>query len=129
MLKELQEKLQLEIKRMEDKLVGMVSAEIKNQKIDAKVSEDLSSVAVIMSNERQEEGRITQNEYKFTLEVREGNKKSKLYSALMNVLLIVDKKVVGSYSVASVVDVEVINFVFSVIESFRESELNAAPTE
>ena len=129
MLKELQEKLQLEIKRMEDKLIGMVSAEIKNQKIDAKVSEDLSSVAVIMSNERQEEGRITQNEYKFTLEVREGNKKSKLYSALMNVLLIVDKKVVGSYSVASVVDVEVINFVFSVIESFRESELNAAPTE
>jgi hypothetical protein len=129
MLKELQEKLQLEIKRMEDKLVGMVSAEIKNQKIDAKVSEDLSSVAVIMSNERQEDGRITQNEYKFTLEVREGNKKSKLYSALMNVLLLVDKKVVGSYTVASVVDVEVINFVFSVIESFRESELNAAPTE
>ena len=127
MLKELQEKLKLEVDRMQNALVAIIKDALKEENVIARVSEDLSSVIAAVKKDKEEDGRVYQTEYVFSLKIGEENRKNKLYSGTTNVLLLANNAVIGMYNTPAVVDIELINYIFSLIDAFRESELNPQP--
>jgi hypothetical protein len=127
MLKELQEKLKLEVDRMQNALVAIIKDALKEENIIVRVSEDLSSVIAAVKKDKEEDGRVYQTEYVFSLKIGEENRKNKLYSGTTNVLLLANNAVIGMYNTPAVVDIELINYIFSLIDAFRESELNPQP--
>jgi hypothetical protein len=127
MLKELQEKLKLEVDRMQNALVAIIKDALKEENVIARISEDLSSVIAVVKKDKEEDGRVYQTEYVFSLKIGEENRKNKLYSGTTNVLLLANNAVIGMYNTPAVVDIELINYIFSLIDAFRESELNPQP--
>ena len=127
MLKELQEKLKLEVDRMQNALVAIIKDALKEENVIARISQDLSSVIAVVKKDKEEDGRVYQTEYVFNLKIGEENRKNKLYSGTTNVLLLANNAVIGMYNTPAVVDIELINYIFSLIDAFRESELNPQP--
>jgi hypothetical protein len=127
MLKELQEKLKLEVDRMQNALAAIIKDALKEENVIARVSEDLSSIVAVVKKDKEEDGRVYQTEYVFSLKIGEENRKNKLYSGTTNVLLLANNAVIGMYNTPAVVDIELINYIFSLIDAFRENELNPQP--
>jgi hypothetical protein len=132
MLKELQDKIKLEVDRMEKKLFEVISTALNEKDVVAKVSEDLSVLNVFINkNKDEQDGRVVQNYYGFSLTVNESGKINKVYSSDSNVILLSNAKVVGTYSAPTTIELETLNLVFQLIENFRNEELSteAAPAE
>lgn len=132
MLKELQDKIKLEVDRMEKKLFDIISAALNEKDIVTKVSEDLSVVNVFINkNKDEQDGRVVQNYYSFALTLTESGTVNKVFSSDSNVILLSNGKVVGTYSLPTTIELETLNLVFKLIEDFRNEELSteAAPAE
>jgi DNA-directed RNA polymerase subunit E'/Rpb7 len=132
MLKELQDKIKLEVDRMEKKLFEIISAALNEKDIVTKVSEDLSVVNVFINkNKDEQDGRVVQNYYGFALTLTESGEVNKVFSSDSNVILLSNAKVVGTYSVPTTIELQTLNLVFKLIEDFRNEELSteAAPAE
>jgi hypothetical protein len=132
MLKELQDKIKLEVDRMEKKLFDIISAALNEKDIVTKVSEDLSVVNVFINkNKDEQDGRVIQNYYGFALTLTESGTVNKVFSSDSNVILLSNGKVVGTYSLPTTIELETLNLVFKLIEDFRNEELSteAAPAE
>jgi hypothetical protein len=132
MLKELQDKIKLEVDRMEKKLFEVISAALNENDVIAKVSEDLSVVNVFINkNKDEQDGRVIQNYYAFSLTLNESGKINKVFSSDSNVILLSNAKVVGTYSTPTTIELDILNLVFQLIENFRNEELSteAAPAE
>jgi hypothetical protein len=132
MLKELQDKIKLEVDRMEKKLFDIISAALNEKDIVTKVSEDLSVVNVFINkNKDEQDGRVVQNYYGFALTLTESGTVNKVFSSDSNVILLSNGKVVGTYSLPTTIELETLNLVFKLIEDFRNEELSteAAPAE
>jgi hypothetical protein len=134
MLKELQEKIKLEVQRMQDTLVTVIKNIIKEEKVYAQIAEDLSNIAVFIIRENKEEKRLIQNEFIFILRQLE-DRVSRVIDFDSNVVLFQGNKVIGSYSTNSAMELEVAEVIFKAMEEFRNTELNkdkgeeAAPVE
>lgn len=132
MLKELQDKIKLEVDRMEKKLFDIISTALNEKDIVTKVSEDLSVVNVFINkNKDEQDGRVIQNYYGFALTLTESGTVNKVFSSDSNVILLSNGKVVGTYSLPTTIELETLNLVFKLIEDFRNEELSteAAPAE
>ena len=132
MLKELQDKIKLEVDRMEKKLFDIISAALNEKDIVTKVSEDLSVVNVFINkNKDEQDGRVVQNYYGFALTLTESGTVNKVFSSDSNVILLSNGKVVGTYSLPTTIELQTLNLVFKLIEDFRNEELSteAAPAE
>ena len=132
MLKELQDKIKLEVDRMEKKLFEIISAALNEKDIVTKVSEDLSVVNVFINkNKDEQDGRVIQNYYGFALTLTESGTVNKVFSSDSNVILLSNGKVVGTYSLPTTIELQTLNLVFKLIEDFRNEELSteAAPAE
>jgi hypothetical protein len=132
MLKELQDKIKLEVDRMEKKLFEIISAALNEKDIVTKVSEDLSVVNVFINkNKDEQDGRVVQNYYGFALTLTESGTVNKVFSSDSNVILLSNGKVVGTYSLPTTIELQTLNLVFKLIEDFRNEELSteAAPAE
>jgi hypothetical protein len=132
MLKELQDKIKLEVDRMEKKLFDIISAALNEKDIVTKVSEDLSVINVFINkNKDEQDGRVIQNYYGFALTLTESGTVNKVFSSDSNVILLSNGKVVGTYSLPTTIELETLNLVFKLIEDFRNEELSteAAPAE
>lgn len=123
MLKELQEKIKLEVQRMQDSLVAVIKNIIKEEKVYAEINEDLSSIVVFIIRENKEEKRLIQNEFIFSLRQLE-DRVSRVIDFESNVILYRGNKIVGSYSTNSAMELEVAQVIFNAMESFRNDELN-----
>lgn len=132
MLKELQEKIKLEIERMQNKLVEIVKGLLNEENVLATVSEDLNDITVVINKNIQDENKFTQNEFVFAFKIAE-HKVLKNYSAISNVLILQNNRIIGSYALPSTINYEALTVVFSAIDSFRAEELvekkEAAPAE
>jgi len=132
MSKEIEDKIKLEVDRMEKKLFEIISAALNEQDVVAKVSEDLSVINVFINkNKDEEDGRVSQNYYGFALTLNESGAVNKVFSSDSNVILLSNGKVVGTYSLPTTIELETLNLVFKLIEDFRNEELSteAAPAE
>jgi hypothetical protein len=134
MLKELQEKIKLEVQRMQDTLVTVIKNIIKEEKVYAQIAEDLSNITVFIIRENKEERRLIQNEFIFILRQLE-DRVSRVIDFDSNVVLFQGNKIIGSYSTNSAMELEVAEVIFKAMEEFRNTELNkdkgeeAAPVE
>lgn len=131
MLKELQEKIKLEIERMQNALVDIIKKIINEEKIYANVTEDLSEITLFIIREKREDRRLMQDEFIFVLKQLEDGKVSKVLDFDSNVVLFTGNKIAGTYSVSSRMELEVAQVIFGAMEKFREEELakEAAPAE
>ena len=136
MLKELQEKIKLEIERMQNKLVDSIKTLLNEEIVLAKVSEDLGAIDVIVrKNKEEEDGRFFQQEYVFIYGVNEKGELNTGVSTSGSVVLLQGGRVIGTYATPVFVDTKTMNLVFATIEKFRAEELNtqkgeeAAPAE
>jgi hypothetical protein len=132
MLKELQDKIKLEVDRMEKKLFDIISTALNEKDIVTKVSEDLSVVNVFINkNKDEQDGRVIQNYYGFALTLTESGIVNKVFSSDSNVILLSNGKIVGTYSLPTTIELQTLNLVFKLIEDFRNEELSteAAPAE
>lgn len=131
MLKELQERIKLEIERMQNSLVTIIKGIINEEKIYANIAEDLSNITLFIIRENREEKRLMQDEFIFVLKQLEDGKVSRVLDFDSNVVLFMGNKIAGSYSVSSRMELEVAQVIFAAMEKFREDELakQAAPTE
>jgi len=119
---------------MQGALVAIIKDALKEENVSAVITDDLSSVIAIVKKDKEEDGRVYQTEYVFNLKVNEDGKINNFYSGTTNVLLLVNTSIVGMYNTPAVIDLELVNYIFSLINTFRESELNpqtpeAAPAE
>ena len=128
MLKELQEKIKLEVERMQNNLVTLIKGIIKEEKVYAQISEDLSNVTVFVIREKKEETRLIQDEYIFILRQLE-DRVSRVIDFDSNVVLFRGNKVIGSYSTNSAMEIEVAQIIFGAMEQFRNDELNKEKDE
>lgn len=134
MLKELQEKIKLEVERMQNDLVTLIKGIIKEENVYAQIAEDLSNVTVFVIREKKEETRLIQNEFIFILRQLE-DRVSRVIDFDSNVVLFRGNKVIGSYSTNSAMEIEVAQVIFNAMDKFRNDELNkekgeeAAPAE
>jgi hypothetical protein len=117
---------------MEKKLFEVISAALNENDVIAKVSEDLSVVNVFINkNKDEQDGRVIQNYYAFSLTLTESGKINKVFSSDSNVILLSNAKVVGTYTTPTTIEFDTLNLVFQLIENFRNEELSteAAPAE
>ena len=134
MLKELQEKIKLEVERMQNDLVTLIKSIINEENVYAQIAEDLSNVTVFVIREKKEETRLIQNEFIFILRQLEDGV-SRVIDFDSNVALFRGNKIIGSYSTNSVMEIEVAQVIFNSMEKFRDFELSkekgeeAAPAE
>lgn len=131
MLKELQEKLLLEMQRLQKDLATKIKEALNEEKVYAQIADDLSTLVVHIIKDSENEQTVSQSHYSFNYSVDKENKLSKVYGAESNILVVRDKKIVGSYSTPTLIPADLIQFVFSVIEQFRTEELakQEAPKE
>lgn len=136
MLKELQEKIKLEIERMQNKLADLIKVLLNEEVVLARVSEDLNAIDVIVRKNREEEnGRYFQQEYVFIYGVNEKGEVNTGISTSGSVLLLQGGRVIGTYAIPVTLDSKTMSAVFAAVEQFRSEELNtekgeeAAPTE
>lgn len=134
MLKELQEKIAKEIERLQNKLSEIIKKVLNENNVKTQVSEDLSVIAVQIIKDEQNDNSISQNEYIFSSSVAPDGKTNEVFSGLSNVLFLNNGKIIGSYSKQTVIQKNIINVVFQLIEEFRASENTkkedeAAPSE
>jgi hypothetical protein len=128
MLKELQEKIKLEVERMQSDLVTIIKGIINEEKVYAQISEDLSNVTVFVIREKKEETRLIQDEYIFILRQLE-DRVSRVIDFDSNVVLFRGNKIMGSYSTNSAMEIEVAQVIFDAMEKFRNDELNKEKDE
>lgn len=135
MLKELQDKIKQEVERMQNKLVTAVKNFLNEENVVANVSEDLNSIDVFVRKGEENENRYIQNEYGFIFGVNDKGEVNKGISFTGSALLLQGGRIVGTYALPTNIDLNTLNAVFSLIEAFRQEELNpekgeeAAPTE
>ena len=123
MLKELQEKLKLEVERMQGALEAAAKQFLNEDTVIARINEDLSIIDLVVVKDSQDNGRQIQNEYAFTLAVDKEGKTSKMFSGASNVLIIQGQRVVGSYVSPLRIEADLIAAVFGLIENFKAEEL------
>lgn len=125
MLKDLQEQIKQEIDRMQNKLVAVVKELLKEESVLANISEDLNAIDVIIRKNKEEENKFYQHEYAFIFGVNEKGEINKGISVTGSVLLLQGGRVIGTYALPSVVDLKIMENVFTAIENFRAEELEA----
>jgi hypothetical protein len=137
MLKDLQEQLKKEVARMQDELVTIIKGILNEENVLAKVADDLSNILVSVVKNSEQDGKVVQNEFNFSLVVNEDGKINKFFSTVANVLLVQNGKVVGSYVQPATAELELLEIVFKNLVDFRNKEIEnkseesveAAPTE
>ena len=123
MLKELQEKIKLEVQRMQGALEQLAKALLQEENVFARMSDDLSIISLTVAKESKQERSIIQSEYGFTLSAGKEGKVSKLFSGSSNVLVLQGQKIIGSYISPVRIESELISSVFKLIERFKAEEL------
>jgi len=134
MLKELQEKLQLEVERLQTALVDSVKKLLNIEGISAQVAPDLSRLNVLIDQKNEEPQRIVDTRYVFTTVFEQDKAPAETFSGTSTVVIIQGSSVAGTITNSAPIAKNVIDAVFYVIQQFRAEELakqekEAAPAE